>query len=535
MENKTQGLLRRVARRQRAVLVASRFHFFLLVLAAAYALLLLCSRLLGVIPNWFSPVNLLTVAAAALALAVAFYRRPSLADTAHLLDRRMETDDLFLTSALIDASPGTYKPLVLKMAEERAAAIESKRVVPFLWTAGTRNAILALAVLLAGILLLPQLDPFGKDEQRSRVIERQRQLQDSRKATALRVEMLQGKAQDAELSEEVQIATEELTQAFNAMQQSDKQGNLKRLNEHQAQLGELWRSASEKRLRDALSQAGQPQQFGERGEQKAAELRQQLGKGDASGMKQEIANLKELAQQLAQTSDAAGTRDLADELKQRIEQLSDALGREMSSGSLDAALQRALDQLAMAQMAGLSSEALEAVQESLELSELESEALAQSVRDIEALEEALQTLQLAKRLNEMQPLDGQAYSALKGVKDYAALFEELPEGGQAGGEDITKPGTGTAALTPEKPYTETAFKTEKSESALRAGKALLSMRTSSVAEPGEAVLDYQQYVEQVKQGVSEAILHEQIPPAYYEAVRGYFDSIEKEHEGAEKE
>lgn len=560
MENRTQGLLRRIAWRQRAASLGARFQFFLLVLAAAYAVLLLCSRLLGVIPNWFAPVNLLTIAAAALALAVAFYWRPAPAQTARFLDTRMETNDLFLTSVLIGTSAGLYKPLVLRMAEERAAAIEPRRVVPFNWAAGTRNTILVLAVLLAGALFLPQLDPFGKEEQRRRVDERRKQLENSRKATALRVALLRKKEPDAKLSEEVRKATEELRQTFNTMKRPDKQGNLKRLSQDQAQLGKLWRTASEKRLKDALRQTGERQQFGGRGGQKAAQWRQQLRKGDASGTKEELAALKELAQQLARTSDAAERRKLAAQLKERLEQLSDAVGGEMSADSLDAALQRALEQLAMAEMGGLSPEALEALQESLDLSEFEMEELAQAVRDLKALEDALRTLQLAKRLNDMELLDGEPCSACDAMADYANLYAQLMAGrcskcgGQLGpggicpgcgggkggggrgiGQGMRGAGIGIGGLAPEDPGAESAFKTEKSKSALTAGKMLLTMKGRGVSEPGQAVVDYRQYMEEIKQGVSEAMLHEQIPPAYHDAVRKYFDSIGESHEaeGAE--
>jgi hypothetical protein len=32
-------------------------------------------------------------------------------------------------------------------------------------------------------------------------------------------------------------------------------------------------------------------------------------------------------------------------------------------------------------------------------------------------------------------------------------------------------------------------------------------------------------VRDVKQGLSEAILHEEIPPGYHEGIKGYFDSM----------
>ena len=39
----------------------------------------------------------------------------------------------------------------------------------------------------------------------------------------------------------------------------------------------------------------------------------------------------------------------------------------------------------------------------------------------------------------------------------------------------------------------------------------------------------------IKQGISEAITQEQVPPGYHEAIRGYFDSLEIEPDGSSPE
>ena len=89
------------------------------------------------------------------------------------------------------------------------------------------------------------------------------------------------------------------------------------------------------------------------------------------------------------------------------------------------------------------------------------------------------------------------------------------------------PGIGRGGKAPETPDAETEFETEKSRSFLTAGKALLYLKTRGVSDAGDATVDYEHLAE-VKKGVSEAILHEQVPPAYHEAIRKYFDSLEKE-------
>ena len=73
---------------------------------------------------------------------------------------------------------------------------------------------------------------------------------------------------------------------------------------------------------------------------------------------------------------------------------------------------------------------------------------------------------------------------------------------------------------------KTAFKTERSKSALHAGKTLMQWKTQEEADKGESKLDYKKAVDAVKQGVSEAILSEQIPPGYHEAIKKYFDQVE---------
>jgi len=54
---------------------------------------------------------------------------------------------------------------------------------------------------------------------------------------------------------------------------------------------------------------------------------------------------------------------------------------------------------------------------------------------------------------------------------------------------------------------------------------LLSIKAQGFSLTGQAAADYRQSAEEVRQGLNEAILHEQIPPAYHEAIRKYFDSL----------
>jgi hypothetical protein len=86
-------------------------------------------------------------------------------------------------------------------------------------------------------------------------------------------------------------------------------------------------------------------------------------------------------------------------------------------------------------------------------------------------------------------------------------------------------------VAPEDPTEETGFKTEKAKTTFKAGKILMEWKTKEVAPSGQAREDYQRQLQSVKEGVSEAILNEQVPPGYHESIREYFDSIQAPAEG----
>ncbi|NLW50089.1 MAG: hypothetical protein GXY85_04490 [Candidatus Brocadiaceae bacterium] len=539
MDRQMPSLLQRVTRRLHVCRAARRFHVLTLVLAGAYAVLLLISRLLGLIPDAFEPVTLVAVVAGALALALAGCRRPGRAEAARRVDEHQATDDLFLTSVLIDTSAGSYAPLVLRDAEQAAGGCSARDVVPWAWGRQARNAALALAVLLAGVLFLPQLDPFGRGEERERRAGQRRELQESRKATAMRAAQLTPLG-DAELSEEVRKAIDELKQTFDGMKPDQKDANLRRLAAREADLAKLWRTAGEDRLRSAPRAAGPLQRFGARRNPASEVWHQELQQGVTKSVREELSELKRMAQKLAETDDEAERQTRSRELRQRLEQMKDFAANQCASAPLDAALQRALSQLAAAGLEGLSSEALAGLQESLDLSELELEALAESLRDLQALQEALKTLQYAKRLGELNLLDGEACAACMSIEDYEDLYERLMGGcctscgGPLDGHGVCancrgiggkEAGTVAGGPSPGSTPLDTEYQPEKARASVRAGKMLLSIKAQGFSLTGQAAADYRQSAEEVRQGLNEAILHEQIPPAYHEAIRKYFDSL----------
>ena len=545
MRDDTQRLLRQVAFRDGLDSLAQGWHLFALLLAGVYALLLLCSRMLALIPNWFDPLTAFIPAGAALLPALILRRRPSPARAARLVDCRADTRDLFLNAALIESAIGDYKPLVLSQAEELAPTIRARKVVPFHWWQFLRNVLCAVLILLAGVFALPQLDPFGKEEQRRLAAERRERLEDSRKATFLRAALLQRNDTSAGPSKEIEQELEDLKRAFDIMKRDQPEANLKRLTSFQSELGQLWRERREERLRDALSRTPTAARFPTGDVQKSAQWQNQLQKGDMSGLKKEIDELKQMARKLGETSDPAKKEELRQAMAQRLQNMASSLSSGLNSTSVNAALDRAMKELEMSGAEGLSQEALQALQESLDLTELELAAIAQSIRDLAAIEEALEAIQLAKLCNAGDCLDGEACKGCKGIGDYAALYERLIkdnpglcQGGTAlvgltgtgatgAGLGMGDRGMGAGNVAPEDPDALSAFQTERSRSALTAGKVLLSWKTRGLSDPGEAREEYVRYVEEIKQGASEAILHEQIPATYHGPVKDYFDTMEE--------
>jgi hypothetical protein len=114
------------------------------------------------------------------------------------------------------------------------------------------------------------------------------------------------------------------------------------------------------------------------------------------------------------------------------------------------------------------------------------------------------------------------------MKEYEELYAQLlaemgfEEGGPLGGDG----GTGKAGKAPEDDSVESGFQSEFSKSSVQAGKVLMSMKTQGEGEQGDVVKNYRSLINQVKQGVSEAIVTEQVPPGYHDNIKSYFDSLE---------
>jgi hypothetical protein len=520
----TQQLLRQVFLRLQLVAVARRFQRAAWIAAGGFFVILLLSRLLAVIPNYFEPVTLLTVPAVALLAAVVWWRRPKATTTARAIDAQAQTKDLFLTVAMIEQSSGVYQPIVVQQAEEKAKTIRPHQVVPFRWHKGAGQLAGAMAVLWLAVLFLPQLDPFGKDKERQKAEERRTRLDETRKATALRAALLE-KKEAVERSERVEKALQALEKTFKEAKPGERAANLQKLAEHQKELGALWRALNEDKLKSPSMEGAQG--FGKIDPQKLAQWREDLKKGDLSNIQKELEQLKQQLQQLAKMPDSAEKRKLEEQTRQQLASLADTLGKELNSPALRDALARALEQLDASKLKDLAKQATDGACESLGLSQKELEALAQALKNLQSVEEALKALAHAKKLADLQQLDCQKSGQCKGMSDYAALYAQLCGlgAGSGTGQGMGGPGQGEGGKAPEDDTLATAYKPEKSPTTLQAGKLLMQWKTRGVSDPGKADENFATSLRAVRQGVSEAIVQEQVPPGYHDSIKKYFDTL----------
>jgi hypothetical protein len=539
----SQALLRRVANRLRIAAFGRRFYTVFLALCGLYALLLVISRAGAALPDWlFGPPWMAALSGAALLLSLLLQHRPTRVEAARALDRHSGTKDLFLTLALIETSAGEYQPLVAQSAEEKAAAVKPVEVVPFRCGWPALQVALASLLIAAGVLYVPQFDPFGKVAEAAQVEQRQQRLEESRKATLARVAVLN---RDQEEGEEegsaAKKAIENLKTAFKQTKPTAKKENADALAENQKAIGGMWRKISAEKLKDLLARASEAQQFGTGvGTEKLEKWSRELQEGSTKGLENHLKEMQEDVQKLLKTKDPAARAEIERKLEKKLKELQEFNSEKLQSKPLAAALERAMKQLEMSKFEGLSEESKQALSESLELTKLELKEVAQSAQDLKELEEALKVIQMAKRLNDQQKLDGEACENCTTLEDYEELYAQMmgrtgAEGEEGDGEGMGGEGMGRGGKAEEDDAVETGFKTEQSKSAVTAGKVLMSLKTKGLSDRGEANQEYRKLVGKVKQGVSEAILQEQIPPGYHDGIKRYFDSIDKKNPPAADE
>lgn len=543
----SRRLLTSVGRRLQWRSLVWAAYWSLIVVYGVYAVALLTRRLTGVIPDVFTWTTFCAVPVLAVAVGLLWHRRPALRDSARVVDQATGVKDLYLTLSLLDSSAGEYQPLVVQSAEDVAGRIDPRKVVPFQMRGGYWHALWLPAAIACGIVFLPQLDPFGKVASAALIAQRKDRLADSRTKTELRLKEIQQQSEAREDQDPTDEALDHLKLALNKMQPAEKRENLRALGDEQKALGEKWRKLASDKLKNLLKSAPMAeQQFGAGEQEQLRKWADEMQHGSADGLKEEMKELKEKLQELAKTDDPIKKQQLQKELKDRMKNLDKFAQQNLDAQALSAALQRAMKQIDLAALEDLSQDALDAALESLELSEMELEEIAQSAEDLKRLEQALKTVQMAKKLNDFDKLDGRQSQNLKSMQEYQELYKKLLaecqgqcegegkcpgcalcQGNKRGnGPGMGGPGIGEGGQAPENDAIQTDFQSETAKSAVQAGKILLSMKSKGLGEKGKVTQDYRGLLQQVKQGASEAILQEQIPPGYHEGIKSYFDTLE---------
>lgn len=530
--DKSNHLIQQVQRRL-AIASWGRSLFVAFVCSlSAYLAVLLYSRFSGYLRDWFTLESAGVVLIATFLLACLIYRKPGKEQAARLIDQSQGTKDLFLTITMLESAVGNYKPLVVKDAEQKAGKIRPAQIVSFEW--GKRLAVSCAGAVCLFLVLqyAPQFDPFGKVEAAEIEKEKVKEFVSSKKATKARMADLKNKdnGEGDEESKDVKMAVENLKSDFRKMKPGKKQQNSKTLAGHQKSLGGKWRKIAEEKMKGLMMKSDQAQKFGGMSKNEGMKKwNKELQEGSTQSLTKEMDELKEQLKRLMKETDPVKREQLKNEIQKKLKEMESFAREQTNSKAMAAALKRAMKQMQMAQSKGMNpDEAFKEAMQSMDLAKMELKEIAQSAKDMKKLEEALKVLQMAKKANDKSGLDGEACENCMTLEDYEELYAEMM-GEMAGeGEGTGGEGQGGGAKVDEDDTGDKGFKTEKSKSAITAGKVLLSFKTKGLSDRGEAKKSYNKLMTDLKQGMSEAIIQEQIPPGYHEGIKKYFNSLEKQ-------
>ena len=524
---KWQTLLSRTLLRLRLLSAARRGLRALLVLAAAYAAFLVTMRLTGILRLTPEALALAGLALAALLIGAVWPHRPTVRDAARAVDRHAKTDDLFLTMLMLENSPGEFQPLVAAQAESKAGRIRSTEVVPMRIN-GRLCAVCTLLLLCAGLVpFVPQLDPFGRVEASQQAEKEAKKLDESKQATKERLAQIEQEHLSDSEAKEVAKALDQLKTTMKAAQPKAKAANAQALGIAQKNVADQWRKISADKLKDLLSESSIAQQFGSSGTGESKKWMEQLQAGSTEALKKEMKALQKDMEELAKTNDPFKKAELQKRLREKLDALSQFAKEQTGSQTLAAAIKRAQEQMRMASKGEddpASKDAMQSAAESMKLAEKELEQVAQSVKDLKELEKGLTALQMAKKLNSDEQLDGKKVEGAQSMDEYMAMFEQMMKGKNP---NQASEGEGDGSTRDENDASKSKFKTEMSKSHITKGKVLLTLKTKGMGEHVDVKEQYRAAVRDVKSGISEAILQEEIPPGYHEGIKGYFETLDE--------
>lgn len=527
-----QRLVQRVQGRIRFSELCQSVYRWFGVLGLIFVIGIVASRLTGYGAEWFNLWMAASVPVLSLLGGWITYRRPQQGDAARAVDQFSHSKDLFLTISYLENAAGEYQSLVSRSAEKIAGSIRPQLVVPWQAWHETRNLLLLSACAIIGLIWIPQLDPFGQIQASNQRQVEKKELAESRRLTALRAETLKKNEQTPPAAKEAAKAIEELKKLLKAAKPQESKKNQEEIAAVQKGLNEEWKKLDAGKLREKLNQGMLGQEFGEAsGGQK--EWMKELREGKTDELKKELSEIKKMAEELAKTNDPVKKQELEKKLKKKMRDLQQFAEKKAGKKDLANALDRAMKQLEMAAKGDkLDPEAMNALKESLELSEEELEQLAKDVKDLKNIEEAMKLAQMAQQLNKAKKLDGEKCKSCEGLADYEELLKELM-GEMAQGDGMGERGQGRGDKAPENDELASQYKDENASSPVKAGKMLMSLNSKGEGEKGESKLEYQDLIRTVKQGVSEAIQKEEIPPGYQENIKKYFEDLDEEPSATE--
>lgn len=549
-QSDVQSALRRVARRQHLRAFGAAAFRWTVALVIACAVYLFGARL-SLWPDAAPSLLLWSIPAVALLLAWPTYKRPKPDLAARAADQHLATDDLFLTSTAGGRGiADDYGELVQASAARQAARLRPSEIAPLPFVPRLTIAALALLGLWVAHAFVPSFDPFGSGAERTLLAQQAQKLASEHKAVTERKKALVGPALEQRNSQKVGRALEEAVRSFQKLDRRAQDKNRERLKSQAAKLGAEWRAAKEKSPLSAGASASL-QRLGDLAtQQRQAAWERELSDGKVDSLRSELKQLHAMLQELAKSGNPEAADKLRRELQRRTKGLKDFLDSHAASQPLNETLSKMLNQLQALGVDKLAEKAKDALRESFELSDMELKALAQSMRDLKDLEAALRALQAARKANEKggcdcpggggegkgkgkKPGPGEdqggpdGASLAKTLEQYREFYERMlaQQDGEGPGPGMKGEGKGEGGIAPEDPSQKNKFKTEKSRSALVAGKMLMSLKTREEGDRGKVTGTYSENLQRVKQGVSEAILQERVPPGYHDGIRKYFDDL----------
>ena len=547
-----------------------------------------------------------------LALVAAAWTRRKVGSrqAARAADEHVGSADLFLTwdalhGAPADAGAQAFAPVVAEDAHHAAAKLRPERVVPYRFSPKATRAVGAMGALLRVVLFLPEWDLLDRRAEERQVAETREELTQQKDSLKKRKDRLKAMSVTEPNSPMVQQALDNAEDLLRSLPERTQEQVRKDLRDQQKDLDAQWQRATERadslggkaqrewqragreqarqsaKGRDgesgaqATSRSGSPgddaADLAKAGRKAAEELSDKVAE-ELERLRQEAAALKQEADaQVAaeERGEAAPDAAAAEKQAQQLAALQRALQNLAQQAGADSGLGRTLREAAeLAQKAGQCAgdsqsmqKALEALMEALENGQLESSALAQAMRDLQALQDAMSACQgagqcngagslqaLAKQGGAGQPGSGQSGSGEgqgdgagrtpgdgmpgKGsaMQDYKAFYQALAQrmaGTSNGGGPGMGPngGTGSGGKAPTDARAAAAFQQRKSRTDLQAGRMLLDMQKERAATDGEAKARFESAVRTVQQGVGEASTTEEVPAGYHAAIRNYFDNL----------